>query len=172
MKFLQFCLLGSIAFSANAFAQQHTVSLGYAQTDVEDILDLKGVNVQYRYETSSPVSLLASMSYQTGDENWNDQYSRENLDVKHFSLLAGPAYRFNPLVSAYAVVGIAYSTVDSEYSEIGYSENYDFSESNLAYGVGVIVTPTDKLSLNIGYEGTEVESAKLNGFNMGVGYRF
>lgn len=172
MKFLQFCLLGSLALSANAFAQQHTVSLGYAQTDVEDNLDLNGLNVQYRYETSSPVSLVASMSYQTGDESWNDQYSREKLDVKHFSLLAGPAYRFNPLVSAYAAAGIAHTTVDSSYVEVGYSEILDFSETNLAYGVGVIITPTEKLSLNVGYEGTEVKSAKLNGFNFGVGYRF
>ena len=172
MKFLQLCLFSSLAICASNTFAQHTFSLGYAQTEVEDLLDLDGINVQYRYENTSPLSLLASMSYQTGEETWQDAYSKESIDVTHFSLLAGPAYRFNPLVSAYAVAGIAYTTVDDEYLEIGYSESNDFSKTNLAYGVGVIVTPTEKLSLNIGYEGTEVNTAKLNGFNVGVGYRF
>ena len=173
MKFLQLCLLGSMAvFSAQTFAQQHTVSLGYAQSEIEDNFDINGINVQYRYETASPVSVLASMSYQTGDEKFS--YADESIktDVKHFSLLAGPAYRFNALFSAYALAGFAHTKAESTYKDNFYSESIDLKETNFAYGAGVIVTPTPQLSLNVGYEGTEVDSAKFNGFNVGVGYRF
>lgn len=174
MKLLQLCMLGSMAvFTTHTFAKQHTVSLGYAQTDIENNFDLKGMNAQYRYETTSPVSFLASVSYQTGDDQWHEapdeQYS---INAKHLTLLAGPAYRFNDVVSAYVVAGYALSEVESSYEYPGYSEQFDLSETNFAYGAGIIINPTEYLSVNLGYEATEVDSAKLSGFNIGLGYRF
>ncbi len=40
---------------------------------------------------------------------------------------------------------------------------------------GIIVNPMANLSITAGYEGTNVDlegSRKINGFNIGVGYRF
>lgn len=173
MKFLQFCLLGTCALLTTAtFAEKHTLSLGYAQSEAEDIVDLDGVALQYRYENASPLSFVATMAYQTGKESWEDFDYSEKLDVKHFTLLAGPAYRFNNMFSAYAAAGIANSKIENTYNEPGYSENYDVTETNFAYGLGVIVNPTEQFAINIGYEAAEVDSVKVDGFNISAGYRF
>ncbi|MFX9841699.1 Ail/Lom family outer membrane beta-barrel protein [Acinetobacter baumannii] len=169
------CALG---MSINAVAAQHTVSVGYAQTKAEDFKDLKGVNAQYRFESESPVGVVVSTSYVSGDDKSNDGFGEEKAEVKSFSLLAGPAYRFNEYVSAYALAGFA--NVKGDYSEREFDGSYSYSESitktSFAYGVGVAVNPVQNVSVHVGYEGTKVkfngESAKLNGFNIGVGYRF
>ncbi len=43
-------LVAAVAASSSVFADNHTFSLGYAQTEVEGFTDLKGINAQYRYE--------------------------------------------------------------------------------------------------------------------------
>ena len=50
-------LVAAVASSSSVFADNHTFSLGYAQTEVEGFTDLKGINAQYRYEWDSPFSL-------------------------------------------------------------------------------------------------------------------
>lgn len=173
MKFLQVCLLSASAvLTTTTFAAQQTLSLGYAQTDVDNLLDLDGVSLQYRYETTSPISFISTLSYQSGSQNWSGFRYNEDLEVDHISLLAGPAYRFNNVISAYAVAGLAHSKIEDTYSEPGYYENYETTETNFTYGAGVIINPTEKLAVNLGYEATEVDSVKLDGFNISVGYRF
>ncbi|WP_333669822.1 Ail/Lom family outer membrane beta-barrel protein [Acinetobacter guillouiae] len=169
------CTLG---VSINAIAAEHTVSVGYAQTKADDFKDLKGINAQYRFEKEYPVGLVVSTSYVSGDEKSNYGYGEEKAEVKSFSLLAGPAYRFNQYVSAYALAGFA--NVKSNYSDREFDGSYSYSDNltktSFAYGVGIAVNPVQNISLYAGYEGTKVkfegESAKLNGFNVGVGYRF
>lgn len=170
------CALG---VSINAIAAQHTVSVGYAQTKAEDFKDLKGVNAQYRFENQSLLGAVVSTTYVSGDENSNYGSSVEKAEVKYFSLLAGPAYRFNEYVSAYALAGFA--NIKSSYSEHELDGSYSYSDSltktSFAYGVGVAVNPMQNVAVNVGYEGTkfkgdEGDSAKLNGFNISVGYRF
>ena len=39
------------AISINSMAADQTVSIGYAQTKATDVKTLKGVNLQYKYET-------------------------------------------------------------------------------------------------------------------------
>ncbi len=55
--------------SGAALADNHTVSVGYAQSNVEDFKNIRGVNVQYRYEWDSPVSLMGSFTYMSGDQD-------------------------------------------------------------------------------------------------------
>lgn len=156
-----------------AFAESHTVSLGYAQLKADDV-KLKGVNAQYRYEWDSPLSALVSSSYLTGNDRSDYRTGYENVDAKYFSLLAGPAYRINEYVSAYAIGGLAQTRTD--YEEKSYNGSYYSSEKNnktsFAYGVGAIFNATPNVSINIGYEGTKVSGNKVNGFNIGAGYRF
>ena len=48
-------------------------------------------------------------------------------------------------------------------------------ETSFAYGAGIIINPRDYLTVNLGYEGTRINMAddhRINGFNIGVGYRF
>lgn len=172
-KFLKLGLILSMTtLTTTTFAQQHTVSLGYAQSEIENAFDIRGVHAQYRYELETPLSVMATMSYQTGDETWIEPGERQDTDVKHFSLLAGPAYRLNENFSVYGVVGIAHSKVESSYRALNIYENMDLSETAFAYGVGININPVPQYAINIGYEGTKVDGAKFDGFNISAGYRF
>ncbi|ENN8379042.1 Ail/Lom family outer membrane beta-barrel protein [Providencia rettgeri] len=49
------------------------------------------------------------------------------------------------------------------------------NSTNFAYGAGVIINPMENIAVNIGYEGTQADMdghKSMNGFNIGVGYRF
>uniref|UniRef100_UPI00289B0380 Ail/Lom family outer membrane beta-barrel protein n=1 Tax=Leclercia sp. TaxID=1898428 RepID=UPI00289B0380 len=65
---LAVCVAASLSSGA-ALADNQTVSVGYAQSNVEDFKNIRGVNVQYRYEWDSPVSLMGSFTYMSGDQD-------------------------------------------------------------------------------------------------------
>lgn len=180
-KFIIGCLLSSLQIiSTHASADKHTLALGYAQSQIKDFKSIRGMNIQYRYEWNSPVSIIGSFTYMAASETYS---LRENSsgydgkeDVNYYSLLAGPAYRINDYVSLYAVVGLAQIKAESKTTYLShYSEKYKENATSVAYGAGVVFNPVENISVNIGYEGTRVkydESILINGFNMGVGYRF
>lgn len=183
-----FC--GGLFASTGALADNHTVSVGYAQSKVQDFKNLRGVNVQYRYEWDSPVSVIGSFSYMKGDESdsYYDTYGdfyKNSTDVKYYSVLAGPAYRINDYISLYGLVGVAHTKADSKYewrNSVGAEDpeghesgNISGKSTNLAYALGFVVNPIENLSVNIGYEGSKADiegKHSINGFNVGVGYRF
>lgn len=105
-------LLASGMTSAAALADNHTVSAGYAQSEVKGFKDLKGFNLQYRYEFDSPLSVVGSFSWMKSDEDYTDKLAQDEIsskvEIKYYSLLAGPAYRINDYVSLYALGGIAH----------------------------------------------------------------
>lgn len=170
--------------STSTLADNHTVSVGYAQSKVEGFKNIRGVNVQYRYEWDSPLSVIGSFSYMKGDDSYSYRINAfgetvgydTKTDLKYYSLLAGPAYRINDYVSLYALAGLAHTKVkDRTVYSVEYAEDFNDSKTSFAYGAGVIVNPTDNLSVSVGYEGTRVkynENVAINGFNIGVGYRF
>lgn len=171
--------------SGAAFADNHTVSLGYAQSKVENFKNIRGVNAQYRYEWDSPLSVIGSFTYMSGDDDqkyYVDSDSVKNhIDVKYYSLMAGPAYRINEYVSLYALGGVAHTKADVDTKWVnagdGYTQKDSLSEksTSFAYGAGVQFNPTDELAVNVGYEGTNADidgSHSINGWNVGVGYRF
>lgn len=120
MKKLSLALLvASTLMSGTALANNHTVSIGYAQSDFENLGDIRGVNVQYRYEWDSPFSVMGSFTYLTGDSSEVDDDGASDVlkfkdEVKYYSLLAGPAYRINDYVSVYALGGVSYIKVDED----------------------------------------------------------
>ena len=170
--------------STSLLADNHTMSIGYAQSKVEHFKNIRGVNLQYRYEWDSPLSIIGSFSYMSGDES----YSYRNFhfgeiggfdhktDLKYYSLLAGPAYRINDYVSLYALAGVAHTRVKDKITYLSqYSEDFNNSKTSFAYGTGVVINPTNAFSVNVGYEGTRVkynDNLAINGFNVGIGYRF
>lgn len=170
--------------STGALADNHTVSMGYAQSKVEDFKNIRGINIQYRYEWDSPLSFIGSFSYMKGDDTYsesidggltNEYYGK--VDLKYYSLMAGPGYRINDYVSLYALAGMAHTKLKDRTTWLTqYSESYSESKTSFAYGAGVIVNPTDYLSVSVGYEGTRVkyndDNVAINGFNLGIGYRF
>ncbi len=177
-----FCA-GTLA-SASALADNHTVSMGYAQSKVEGFKNIRGVNVQYRYEWDFPFSIIGSFSYMQGDDSYSYRTKSfgettgydTKIKLKYYSLLAGPAYRINDSVSLYALAGLAHTRVKERtvYSS-QYAEDFNDKKNSYAYGAGVIINRTESLSVSVGYEGTRAkyyETVAINGFNIGVGYRF
>jgi len=177
-------LMTSVAFPLLASADNHTVSLGYAQSKVQDFKDIKGVNLKYRYEWDSPVSIIGSFTYMSGDENYNYSDIDEQFDaktkVKYYSLAAGPAYRVNDYISIYGLIGLNYNKIDyyESWSFYGSNGNYSNNEnkSSFMYGAGLQINPLSNVAIDIGYEGSSVSSGgkshSINGFNICVGYRF
>lgn len=178
-------LVATIGFSSFAQADNHTVSLGYAYGKADDV-KLKGVDVKYRYEWDSPVSVIASFTYMK--DNISDSmvngfeangYIDQSVDVKYYSLAAGPAYRINDYISAYALVGVSHSKIDSNlyYSGNNYRENDNTSSTNLSYSAGVQVNPIAQMVIDVAYQGSKIKgfndySTNMNGIVVGLGYRF
>ncbi|UIL51045.1 MULTISPECIES: Ail/Lom family outer membrane beta-barrel protein [Pantoea] len=177
-------LCGGLFTGSAALADNHTVSVGYAQSKVDDFKNIRGVNVQYRYEWDSPLSVIGSFSYMKGDDTYserNDYFNEiggydSKTELKYYSLMAGPAYRINDYVSLYGLIGLAHTKVEDKTTYLTqYSEEYNESKTSFAYGAGVVVNPISALSISVGYEGTRVkynDDVAINGFNIAVGYRF
>ncbi|POP41206.1 Ail/Lom family protein [Superficieibacter electus] len=177
-------LAGSL-LSGAVMADDQSVSVGYAQGKLEGFKNIRGVNLQYRYEFDSPWSAVGSFSWMKGDENQDYYYYGDavhnDIDAKYYSLLAGPAYRINEYVSLYALGGVAHTKVDAHTTWRNAGDGYVGRESlsekstSFAYGAGIIINPVEDLSVNVGYEGTNIDidgDRSINGFNVGVGYRF
>ncbi|TKI06146.1 Ail/Lom family outer membrane beta-barrel protein [Martelella alba] len=195
MKKLYLALLAcaTLGNSFHAAAEtHHTVSLGYAQServkDEGNPFTPKGVNVKYRYEWDSPVSVISSLTYlssKTSSQTATFSYiDINNAHTKLFNFSVGPAYRFNEFVSLYGLVGMNYTQIKSQ----GYEQNrqdktlthsYHDSEksANMLFGAGLQFNPRQDMAIDIGYEGirykaTGEKSNILNTFNIGIGYRF
>ncbi|ROP60257.1 putative virulence related protein PagC [Enterobacter sp. BIGb0383] len=185
MKKITLAILLTAGMSSGAvLADDHTFSVGYAQSKVQDFKNIRGVNLQYRYEFDSPVSIVGSFTWMKGDESVSE-YDEQDLissqvDVDYYSLMAGPAYRVNDYVSFYALGGVAHTKASGSYRvdyDDGFTEggSLDGKSTNFAWGAGIIVNPMTNLSITAGYEGTKANldgNHSINGFNVGVGYRF
>ena len=186
MKKLSLAILAATTLmSGSALADNHTVSVGYAQSKMDNFKDIRGVNVQYRYEWDSAFSAIGSFSYMTADEDYADYSSatdslKAHTEVKYTSLLVGPAYRINEYVSVYALGGLAYIKADDDWKwsnagGISHREKDSYDSTSFAWGAGVQVNPTQDLAISLGYEGTKADLGNdfsINGFNINVGYRF
>lgn len=182
MKKIALAVIGVSALlgTSSALADNHTVSLGYAQAKVQGFKNIRGVNAQYRYEWDSPVSVIGSLTYMKGDESYslreNDSGYDGKTDLKYYSLLAGPAYRINDYVSLYAVAGLAHTKVKDKTTYLTqYTEEDNSNKTSFAYGAGIAVNPVENMSVSVAYEGTRVkynDNVSINGFNVTVGYRF
>ena len=171
--------------SGMAFSDNQSVSIGYAQSKVQDFKNIRGVNLQYRYEFDSPLSVVGSFTYMSGSEDRNyfvdSDAVNTNIDVKYYSLMAGPAYRINDYVSLYALGGAARTKADADVKWLNAGTNdimrasESYKSTSFAYGAGIIINPIENLTVNVGYEGTTADlddNYSINGFNIGVGYRF
>lgn len=178
-------LIAASLASGAALADNQTVSVGYAQSKIEDFKNIRGVNAQYRYEWDSPWSAVGSFTYMSGDQDehyYVDSDSVKNhIEAKYYSLLVGPAYRINEYVSLYALGGFAHTKADVDTKWVNAGDGFTQKESSsekstsFAYGAGVQFNPTPELAINVGYEGTNADldgNYAINGFNVGVGYRF
>ncbi|KAB8310065.1 hypothetical protein EH228_12245 [Erwinia endophytica] len=107
-------LLVSVAFSPLASANNQTVTLGFAQSKLQNVGNIEGVNLKYRYEWDSPFSIISSFTYMSDTFNYTYfDYDNDKMDhhakLTYYSLAVGPAYRFNDYISLYGLVGLNYN---------------------------------------------------------------
>ena len=112
-------LVTGVLFTLPVNAARHSVSLGYTGAKVAGLNNLKGVNLKYRYEWNSPLSVIASASYlksNTHVERYTQtlSYERETR-VREYSFLAGPAWRFNEFFSIYGQAGISVNKTETHW---------------------------------------------------------
>lgn len=184
-------LVSGVMASPAALAVNHTVSMGYAHAQLQDVGNLNGFTLQYRYEWDTPWSVIGALSYMQGHDNksyqdaWGDTY-KTDINAKYTSLLLGPAYRINNYVSVYGLLGAAYTKMDGSY-EWRNSVGADATDGHLsitssthtvklAYAAGVVINPINSLSINMGYEGSRTDlygkNKTINGLMVGIGWRF
>jgi putative virulence related protein PagC len=186
---LTIAIASTLGFSHIAAAGNQTVTLGYAQSKVQDFKNINGVNVKYRYEWDQPIGIITSFSYMSGKETESYFKTRDimsgKVEVKYYSLAVGPTYRMNDFISVYGLLGGAVGKVDSSlhwlnYTSSGYEDMGTYHEaetkSSVVYGVGLQINPMQNLAIDLAYEGSRLkydgDNYSVNGFNVGVGYRF
>lgn len=180
IAFITSALVAMLGVNTLANAQDHhSVSLGYAHNKLSgdgDSITMKGVNVKYRYEWDNPISLMTSFSYLSGKKDIKDDEGDFLFTdtAKYYSLLVGPAYRFNEYVSAYTLLGANYFRLKAKYDDAT-SENTN--NTSVSYSAGFQINPVDNFVIDISYEGGRPKgfnnkSFNSNGFAIGVGYRF
>jgi putatice virulence related protein PagC len=164
----------------------HTVSMGYANSKVQDAYHIKGVNIKYRYEWDSPLSVISSLTYMGQGIQFterNEQYKKiADERFRYYSLAAGPAFRFNDFISIYSVAGVNFNDVTYDTRTIVHANNKTVyrkqsseKKTSFMYGAGIQFNPRHDISLDVGYEGSSIRTNKrygIDGFNVGIGYRF
>ncbi len=163
------CAMGMSAAQAT-----QTVSLGYAQAKVDDFKDAKGITAKYHYQGDSALGIIGSFTYLGAKEDYYDRdfNSNDTTKIKYYSLMAGPSYRFNDVVSVYGLAGIGRGKSTWEEDGDAFRQSGSESKSSFAYGAGIQITPVANWAIDIGYEGTKIDETRVDGFNIGVGYRF
>lgn len=150
-----------------------TVSLGYAQAKVDAFEDLKGITAKYHYQGSDALGIIGSFTYLSAKQTeYYPGSSNDHYKFKYYSLMAGPSYRFNDVVSIYGLAGIGYGKSSWEEGDARFRSSGSESKSSFAYGFGVQIAPAENWVIDAGYEGTKIYDTRADGFNIGVGYRF
>ncbi|MEC9712366.1 Ail/Lom family outer membrane beta-barrel protein [Escherichia coli] len=177
-------ILSSLFLSASTLSVVPPVqadSLGYAQSRIEHFKGIRGVNLKYRYEAETPVGLMASFSWQSGKHDESGGLPRgasrhSDVKAKYWILLAGPSLWVNEFVSLHALAGTGTARVDvkERICMADYREEFSGSRSRTGFarGTGVQFNPTENVVIDVGYEGGKIDAMKVNGFNLGIGYRF
>ncbi|WJV68513.1 outer membrane protein OmpX [Pectobacteriaceae bacterium CE70] len=160
------CVLAASAGSA--VAGQSTVSLGYAQGDMQGVINkAPGFNLKYRYEfDNSPLGVISSFTYLDDSQTTGGIYQKG----QYYGLSAGPAYRINDWASIYGVIGISAAKFTN--NATGGGANHSTSDVGFVYGAGLQFNPREDVALDVGYEQSRVRSVDIGSWNVGVGYRF
>ncbi|ELM3277223.1 outer membrane beta-barrel protein [Salmonella enterica] len=174
-------LCGGLLASTCAMADTDSFSVGYTWLKAQYEKGLNGFSLGYQHEFVNGWGILTSFAWATGDRSETDDVASGKF--KYWSLMTGPTYRFNDYFGIYGQLGLAHfnGKGDAHYDDGDY-EHWSESRSALGWGAGVIINPVENLSVTVGYQGTRFSlgddeyedkaNVSVNGFNIGVGYRF
>lgn len=165
-------LLAAIGSCSMAEADTQTVSLGYSNAKMDDFKNIHGVTAKYHYQPENSLGFISSLTYMSGTKNFDDDGDKGKAQLKYYSLLVGPSYRVNEFISLYGLAGVAHGKVKVSGADSDGNYSFKGKESGFAYGAGVQIVPAANWSIDVGYEGSTFREVKINGFNIGLGYRF
>ena len=182
-------LMTGILISMPATAGRHSFTLGYTGAQVADLNNLKGVNLKYRYEWNSPLSVIASASYLKSTTYYehnslNQSYARETR-IWEYSLLAGPAWRFNEFFSIYAQAGATFNKTTVNWANVFIAPvnrgmNYMFHKTSRStvpmISLGTQINPLSPIVLDLSYDVARPkisgETKTFSSVNLGAGIAF
>ncbi|MBZ0059581.1 MULTISPECIES: Ail/Lom family outer membrane beta-barrel protein [unclassified Leclercia] len=157
------------AASFTAAAAQHTITGGYANTNVKTLdTDLKGVNVKYNYTfDNSPFGLIASVTATEHEETING-YIPVKVKGEYFSAALGASYAVTDWAKPYVMIGSGKGTIKAA----TYYGDAEENENGFVYGAGIQFTPFAGFTIDTSYEHTKVFESDINTFVLGAGWRF
>ncbi|EKK3319157.1 Ail/Lom family outer membrane beta-barrel protein [Salmonella enterica] len=163
---------------------------GKAGSAMDRYKNLNGFNIKYRYEFNDEWGVISSFTfaqasfegdYHLSKSSDNYYISESHIKNRYFNVMAGPVYRFNDYISLYSMVGVANNRIEGAYNKNDHSyygsaisyehENQNQNTTNVSYGVGIQTNPFENVVFDVAYEGS-AGSARTNGFNVGLGYKF
>ncbi len=169
-------------------AAEHSLSVGYTRAKL-DSLKFNGVNVKYRYEWGSALSVIGSFSYQTDKRGLNsddpDGIYNGSARIKNGSLMLGPAWRFNDFFSLYAMAGVNKFTMNQHWqldrknsSGTLVTEQFgeDFHRLSPIVSVGTQFNPRSSVVIDLSYEMTKPRiyegRSTFSFITLGLGVKF
>lgn len=157
-----------IAFASSSALAKSTVSAGYAQGDLQGVVNkANGFNLKYRYEADSqPIGWLGSFTYIAKNEIVNSDYKK----IQYYGLTGGPAFRLADWASIYGVIGLGYGRFD--YNAQNRSNGDKMSHYGFSYGAGMQFNPMENVAIDVGYEQSRIRSVDVGTWIAGVGYSF
>ncbi|PHM46022.1 attachment invasion locus protein [Xenorhabdus mauleonii] len=168
------------SFNVNA-SNNHTISLGYAQSSINSDAEIQlankkmdnkqhGLNLKYRYEFDKHFGIISSLTYTQNQHTDDNLGNISKFKWSNTSLMAGPAYRFNDFVSAYGLLGAVHRKVSFDVSDK--TTNGSMKKTSLSYGIGLQFNPAPNWAADVSYSHAKSGEFKLGTWAFGVGYRF
>lgn len=166
--------VGLLSFSVNAEIVKHTISAGYAHSNVEYLgyeldNDTDGFNLKYRMEFDREYGLI--LSYAKTDYDDSGSYDDVDIDasLKYSSFMIGPTFRANEYFSAYLLIGRADGELKASLSSLG---SVSDNESSIAYGGGLQIDVTPNFVIDGSYEYTKLNEVEVGTWVIGAGFSF
>lgn len=144
------------------------ITLGVGHANIQLSVDgarekMRGVNIYSSKEWDGKIGGILSAT--------SSQKSINSGKLSYYDVMAGPSYRFNEYVKAYALLGTVGLKASSKAG--GSSSKLTFG-----YGAGVQFYPTHNFAINLGYVRSSVKlndvslKIKINTWYIGMGYQF
>lgn len=184
-KLLSTLFITGLLATSSAYAQNEikfgktTLSAGYAQLKMEGQNPMHGGSLSVRQELNQQVGILTTATYAQNEYDLDKPVKKvlRDINARYYSVMAGPTLRLNDFFSVYGVAGIS----QIQFKNIS---DKDITQSKIkknafSWGAGIIINPTEMLSMSVGYENSrykmnELTSNRLvmDGFIANIGYRF
>ncbi|MFC6377456.1 Ail/Lom family outer membrane beta-barrel protein [Tatumella terrea] len=182
-------LVAGVLVTMPVYAARHSVSLGYTGAKVADVNNLRGLNLKYRYEWNTPLSLIVSASYLKSTTYYEHHRLYQSYEsktrIREYSFLAGPAWRFNEFFSVYGQAGITVNKTEVNWLNVftpplnrglAYMFHKQSRSTVPMVSLGTQINPLNRIVLDLSYDiarpKVSGETKTFSSFNLGAGMAF